>query len=187
MNRRQYLHRSLSILSALYLVPTKLFAQPERDWPAIEVLQNGWRHLVPKNFDVVSLRPRINISRAEQAKRFTPLEIEVLFEEGTENPYSSPYNEETRPGIYTCRACSLPLFSSEMKYDSKTGWPSFFTSIPDHMSKKADYKLIWPRTEYHCSKCGSHQGHVFKDGPPHTYERWCNNGVCLNFIAKNSA
>ncbi len=187
MNRRQYLHRSLSILSALYLVPTKLFAQPERDWPAIEVLQNGWRHLVPKNFDVVSLRPRINISRAEQAKRFTPLEIEVLFEEGTENPYSSSYNEETRPAIYTSRVCSLPLFSSEMKYDSKTGWPSFFTSILDHMSKKADYKLVWPRTEYHCSKCGSNQGHVFKDGPPPTYERWCNNGVCLNFIAKNSA
>ena len=100
MNRRQYLNHSLSILSALYLSPRKLSAQPKRDLSAVEVLQNSWRFLVPENFDIVSLRPRINISRAEQAKRFTPLEVEVLFEEGTENPYSSRYNDETRPGIY---------------------------------------------------------------------------------------
>jgi peptide-methionine (R)-S-oxide reductase len=185
MNRRQYLNYSLSIVSALYLAPEKLFAQPQKDWPALKVLHSNWQLLAPKNFEIVSVRPRIIISREEQKKRFTPLEVKVLFKEGTENPYSSPYNDETRPGIYTCRACSLPLFSSEMKYDSKTGWPSFFTSIPGHISKKADYKLIWPRIEYHCSKCGTHQGHVFNDGPAPTHERWCNNGVCLTFLAKN--
>ena len=85
--------------------------------------------------------------------------------------------------MFVCAGCELPLFSSEMKYDSSTGWPSFFTTIPDAVATKQDFKLIWPRTEYHCVRCGGHQGHVFDDGPAPTGQRWCNNGVALRFLA----
>jgi len=107
----------------------------------------------------------------------------VLFEEDTEPPFSSHLNLEKRPGLFVCRACRLPLFTSEMKYESGTGWPSFFTSIPGHLATKTDLKILIPRTEYHCVKCGGHQGHVFDDGPAPSGERWCNNGVALTFIA----
>jgi peptide-methionine (R)-S-oxide reductase len=93
-------------------------------------------------------------------------------------------NEEKRPGVFVCTGCRLPLFTSAMKYDSGTGWPSFFTTIPGSLATKTDFKLIWPRTEYHCVRCGGHQGHVFNDGPPPTGQRWCNNGVALQFIPK---
>jgi peptide-methionine (R)-S-oxide reductase len=102
--------------------------------------------------------------------------------EATERAFTSPLNDEKRPGIYVCAACDLPLFSSGMKYDSGTSWPSFFTHIPERFGTKTDFKLILPRTEYHCIKCGGHHGHVFNDGPPPTGERWCNNGVALRFI-----
>ena len=108
--------------------------------------------------------------------------FEVLFEEATERPFSSALNDEKRAGVYLCAACDLPLFTSEMKFDSGTGWPSFFTHIPDRLGTKTDYKLVWPRTEYHCVRCNGHQGHVFKDGPRPTRERWCNNGVALTFL-----
>ncbi|HLE19877.1 MAG TPA: peptide-methionine (R)-S-oxide reductase, partial [Vicinamibacteria bacterium] len=85
---------------------------------------------------------------------------------------------------FICAACFLPLFESAAKYDSGTGWPSFFQPIPGHLGTKRDFKLIFPRTEYHCIRCGGHQGHVFKDGPPPTGQRWCNNGVALKFVAE---
>lgn len=106
----------------------------------------------------------------------------VLFQEATERPGSSLLNHEKRKGTFVCAACYLPLFESETKFDSGTGWPSFFRPIPDHIETKKDYKLIFPRTEYHCARCGGHQGHVFDDGPPPTGQRWCNNGVALTFI-----
>ena len=123
----------------------------------------------------------------EIRERITDEQYFVTQHAGTERAFTGCYWDTKEVGRYHCVVCDAELFASETKFDSGTGWPSFFTSIPGHMSKKTDYKLIWPRTEYHCSKCGSHQGHVFKDGPPPTYERWCNNGVCLTFIAKNSA
>ena len=107
-------------------------------------------------------------------------------EEGTEQPGSSPLNNEKRPGIFACAGCGLPLFTSEMKYESGTGWPSFFTTIPGAFGKTTDYKLILPRTEYHCIRCGGHHGHLFDDGPKPTGQRWCNNGVALKFIAKTA-
>ena len=107
---------------------------------------------------------------------------EVLFREKTERPFSSPLDEEYGDGTYVCAACHLPLFSSEAKYDSETGWPSFYTAVEGHVDTKLDLKLIWPRTEYHCIRCGGHQGHVFNDGPDPTGERWCNNGLALRFI-----
>jgi peptide-methionine (R)-S-oxide reductase len=106
----------------------------------------------------------------------------VLFEEATERPGSSPLNKEKREGMFICAACYLPLFESTAKFESGTGWPSFYQPIKGHIGTKTDYKLILPRTEYHCARCNGHQGHVFDDGPPPTGQRWCNNGVALNFV-----
>jgi len=108
----------------------------------------------------------------------------VLFEDDTERANSSPLNHEKRDGIFVCAACYLPLFNSQDKFDSGTGWPSFTQPIAGHTVFSRDFKLIIPRTEYHCARCGGHQGHMFDDGPPPRGERWCNNGVALRFIAK---
>jgi len=125
---------------------------------------------------------RIIKSNKEWRQILTDEQYYVLRDEGTERPFSSPFNEEKRDGTFVCAACENPLFSSAMKFDSGTGWPSFFTTIPAAIETKTDFKLIYPRTEYHCAKCGGHQGHVFKDGPEPTRQRWCNNGVALKFI-----
>lgn len=106
----------------------------------------------------------------------------VLFEEATERPFSSPLDREKRPGTFICAACRLPLFLSRDKFDSGTGWPSFVQSIPRRTASRRDLKLVLPRVEYHCARCGGHQGHVFDDGPPPTGQRWCNNGLALEFI-----
>ena len=111
----------------------------------------------------------------------------MLREEGTERPGTSPLNGEKRPGVFVCVACELPLFTSTMKYESGTGWPSFFTLIPGVFGIKKDFKLIYPRTEYHCIRCGGHHGHLFDDGPKPTGLRYCNNGVALRFIPKTGA
>lgn len=121
-------------------------------------------------------------TRSEWQEYLTPDAYRVLFQEGTERPHASPLNSEKRQGTYVCAACQLPLFTSEAKFESGTGWPSFTQPIPGHMVTKRDFKLIWPRTEYHCARCGGHQGHVFDDGPPPTGQRWCNNGVALRFV-----
>lgn len=114
--------------------------------------------------------------------KVSPAAFKVLFEDGTERPGSSPLDKEKREGTFICAACYLPLFLSEFKFDSGTGWPSFTQPIAGHMGISTDYKLILPRTEYHCARCGGHQGHIFEDGPPPRRERWCNNGVALNFV-----
>ena len=106
----------------------------------------------------------------------------VLFKAATEPPRSSQLNQEKRAGHFVCAACYLPLFESSSKYESGTGWPSFFAPIADSLGTTRDFKMILPRTEYHCARCGGHQGHVFKDGPPPTGQRYCNNGVALRFV-----
>jgi len=113
--------------------------------------------------------------------------FEILFEEATERPESSNLVYETREGTYLCAACYLPLFESQYKYESWTGWPSFTKPIAGHVATKIDFKMLWPRTEYHCVRCGGHQGHVFKDGPPPRGERWCNNGYALKFVPTEEA
>lgn len=106
----------------------------------------------------------------------------VLFDEATEPPHASPLNDEKRQGTYVCAACHLPLFASTAKFNSGTGWPSFFAPIDGRVGTEKDFKLILPHTEYHCVRCGGHQGHVFNDGPEPTGQRYCNNGVALKFV-----
>jgi len=148
----------------------------------LEAITQNWQSLLPENAEVALSTEAVTKPEAEWRKQLSPDAYQVLFQEDTERPFSSPLNDEKRPGVFVCAACRLPLFSSAMKYDSGTGWPSFFTHIPDHLGTKKDFKLVWPRTEYHCVKCGGHQGHVFEDGPQPTGQRWCNNGVALDFI-----
>ncbi len=137
--------------------------------------------------DMTSPIEKIERSDAEWRKLLTPEQYHVLREEGTERPYTSPLNDEKRAGIYACAGCALPLFSSDTKYDSGTGWPSFYTSFEGAIETKTDFKLILPRKEYHCARCGGHQGHIFKDGPQPTGLRYCNNGVALKFIPNKSS
>jgi peptide-methionine (R)-S-oxide reductase len=149
-------------------------------------IRAGWQRFLPANhglsFDLTPIKRPLKDWQAELPGD----SYAVLFDEATEPPGSSGYNHEKRPGIFVCRACALPLFSSEMKYESGTGWPSFFSSIPGHMATRRDFKIFIPRTEYHCVRCGGHQGHVFDDGPAPTHERWCNNGVALRFLPRDA-
>jgi peptide-methionine (R)-S-oxide reductase len=118
----------------------------------------------------------------EWRKRLSPEQFAVLREEATERRGSSPLNREKRRGVFVCAGCGLELFRSETKFESGTGWPSFYDVIPGHVETKIDHHLLVLRTEYHCARCGGHQGHVFDDGPPPTGLRYCNNGVALDFI-----
>ena len=126
---------------------------------------------------------KIILSDSEWQSRLSDQEYYILRKEGTERPGSSVLNDEKRKGIYQCAGCDLPLFNSEMKFDSGTGWPSFFDYLPNALEFRTDFKIVIPRKEYHCARCGGHHGHVFKDGPEPTGLRYCNNGIALNFIS----
>ena len=125
----------------------------------------------------------VQLADAQWKQRLTARQYEVLRKEGTEASFSSALNDEHRKGTYVCVGCELPLFSSDAKFDSGTGWPSFSSALPGAVQTKTDYFLLFPRTEYHCARCGGHHGHVFNDGPRPTGKRYCNNGVVLRFVS----
>jgi peptide-methionine (R)-S-oxide reductase len=164
LTRKQFLHRLVGLATPLALPAcTTVAREAERvgrsDIARLDKPLDEWRHLLAADT------------------------FRVMFEADTERPGSSALNEEHRRGTFICAACYLPLFDSATKYESGTGWPSFYASVAGRLGTERDFKLILPRTEYHCIRCGGHQGHRFKDGPEPTGERWCNNGVALRFIA----
>ena len=163
MNRRQFLKNSMGTL-ALMAVP-------------------GFVNTSLADQDVLKI---VKLSDKEWKAKLKPLEYKVLRKEGTERPFTSPLNDEKRAGTYVCKGCDLPLFKSETKFDSRTGWPSFYDAIKKNIGTKKDFVLFVPRTEYHCKRCGGHQGHVFDDGPKPTGLRYCNNGVALTFIPETA-
>jgi peptide-methionine (R)-S-oxide reductase len=132
--------------------------------------------------DRYAASPWRKLTPAQWQARLPGPSFDVLRQDGTEAPFSSPLDKLYKPGVYACAGCGLPLFKSQWKFDSGTGWPSFWTETPGALIKKADYQIIEPRTEYHCAQCLGHQGHVFNDGPKPTGLRYCNNGVALKFI-----
>jgi peptide-methionine (R)-S-oxide reductase len=134
-------------------------------------------------YDTSEARVSFEVERTEAEWRslLTRAQFEVLRLHRTEAPGSSPLNHEKRAGIYACAGCALPLFASQTKYDSRTGWPSFYQPLADALGTRRDYALLIPRTEVHCARCGGHLGHVFEDGPPPTGLRYCINGVALTF------
>ena len=158
MNRRSFLFRSTALAAGAAALP-----------PAVAIAQGASSDKVVK-------------SAAEWKKVLTPEQYHVLREEGTERAFTSPLNDEKRKGVFVCAGCAWPVFTSAMKFDSGTGWPSFFTTIPGAFETSRDFRILYPRIEYHCAKCGGHHGHVFDDGPRPTFQRWCNNGVALRFI-----
>lgn len=148
----------------------------------VERMREDWREFLAADFSPPAPGDSFNRNDSEWREVLGERQYDVMREKGTEPKYHSPLNAESRTGLYLCAGCDLPLFSSEMKYDSGTGWPSFFTHIPDVFETELDLVLFIPRTEYHCVRCGSHHGHVFDDGPEPTGERWCNNGLALRFL-----
>lgn len=185
MKRRNILMALLSAPALATLSRLEAASEP-RTSAEVESLRASWRSLLAAGTEVPSAADSVVLSKKEWQARLTPRQYDVLRNEGTERPFSSPLNDEKRAGLYLCAGCDLPLFSSAMKYDSGTGWPSFFTTIPGAFETKTDFKLILPRTEYHCARCAGHHGHVFDDGPAPTRERWCNNGVVLRFVASTA-
>jgi len=123
----------------------------------------------------------LELSEAEWRERLSEAQFAILREAGTEPAFSSPLNDETRRGEYRCAGCDLVLFNSDTKFESGTGWPSFYDHVEGHLLSRVDFWMVIPRTEYHCARCGGHQGHVFDDGPAPTGLRWCNNGLALTF------
>ena len=184
MNKRRFLLASAASAAAVLTIGhlSRAASPPAGDVASAAEIQARWRDFLATDAKVTLDKAPLGRAHETWREALPADSYAVLFEEDTEPPFSSHLNLEKRPGLFVCRACRLPLFSSEMKYESGTGWPSFFTHIVGHLATKKDFKIFLPRTEYHCVRCGGHQGHVFDDGPDPTRERWCNNGVALDFV-----
>ena len=145
----------------------------------------GFASLLPKWLSGKTIAAEVfEVTKTEEEWRqaLTPQQFHVLREKGTERPRSSPLDHEYGEGRYHCAGCDLPLFTSKTKFDSGTGWPSFYAPIDNAVVTSVDFDLVLPRTEVHCRRCGGHLGHVFKDGPQPTGKRYCMNGVSLKFV-----
>jgi peptide-methionine (R)-S-oxide reductase len=184
MNRRTWLQGFIAVAAGSVAGTAGAAAAPTSK--EIDALQKNWRMLLAEGVRPPAPTDKVKLTKEEWRKRLDKMQYNVLREEGTERAGSSALNNENRAGVYACAGCDLPLFTSEMKYESGTGWPSFFTTIPGVFETKRDYHLFLPRTEYHCTRCGGHHGHVFDDGPKPTGLRYCNNGVALKFIPKSA-
>jgi peptide-methionine (R)-S-oxide reductase len=183
MTRRKILQ--LTVAAGLWQVFRGIGLAAAPSAKEIDAMRNSWKTLLADGVKVPLPSQPLKLSQEGWRKRLSAAQFEILRQAGTEPPGSSPLNDEKRPGVFACAGCDLPLFTSAMKYESGTGWPSFFTTIPDVFGTSTDYWLVLPRTEYHCIRCGGHHGHVFDDGPPPTGKRWCNNGLALKFIPKS--
>jgi peptide-methionine (R)-S-oxide reductase len=165
MNKRNFLKASIAIIGAAWLFPYL-------PWRSKQMKASN------KDFE-------LSKTEAEWRKILTPEQFYVLRQHGTERAYTSPLDKQYGQGTYVCAACDLPLFSSETKFDSGTGWPSFYTPIEGAIATSIDRSFFMTRTEVHCHRCGGHLGHVFDDGPAPTGQRYCMNGVALKFMAKS--
>ena len=186
MHRRTILHTLAALPLAIFGARVARAATAKPKSADIAALQGEWKTLLASNADIARTTEPLKLADDEWKKRLSAPAYDVLRHEGTERPGSSALNQEKRAGVFVCAGCSLPLFTSAMKFESGTGWPSFFTLIPGMLDTRTDFKMILPRTEYHCVRCGGHQGHVFDDGPAPTNQRYCNNGVALRFIPKTA-
>ena len=183
MNRRLLLQAfAAALVMRAGIAPAQFSTKAASKAASVDDLQRHWKLLLASDAKVATSATPIVKSDDEWRKSLDPAAYDVLRHEGTERPFTSPLNDEHRPGVFVCAGCALPLFTSAMKFDSGTGWPSYYTTIPGVFATTTDHKLILARTEYHCVKCGGHHGHIFDDGPAPTGLRYCNNGVALRFI-----
>ena len=171
MNRRGWLKGMIAAVASGTLAQ-RAFAAAAAVAPEVAEMQKNWRTYLAQGINPPTPADKVKLSKDEWKKRLAKDQFHVLREEGTERAGTSPLNAEKREGVFACAGCDLPLFTSKMKFESGTGWPSFFTTIPAVFETKTDHLLLYPRVEYHCTRCGGHHGHIFEVGPKPTGLRY---------------